>query len=175
MGWAGGLSLVPWHPGSAAWSLKFNDASCRLCQPAGTNELEMPKGWGTWISGTCGGKAVRTMKRNARERGHQACRSSSMLWRAPPPHHPPPFPYFITHCWATGPCQMFYFQLFKFWPAFSLATVHEEQKWGTGWWEGDEISINTSTDAGIDKKVRGREGVVYCVALWKRKERFNPF
>lgn len=38
--------------------------------------------------------------------------SPASLWRAPQ------FPYFITHCWLTRPCQMFYFQLFKFWPAF---------------------------------------------------------
>lgn len=36
--------------------------------------------------------------------------------------------------------------------------MHEEQKWGMRWWGGDEISINTSTDAGIDKKAGEGEG-----------------
>lgn len=55
--------------------------------------------------------------------------------------------------------------------------MHEEQKWGMGWWGEDEISINTSTDAGIDKKTGGVGGggvFVYCVALRESKERFNP-
>lgn len=144
MGWAGGLSLVLWHPGSAVWSLKFNDASCRLCQPAGTNELAMPKEWGTWMLGTCSEKAVRMVRWNARERGHQACRGSGVLWRAPPPHHPPPFPYFITYCWATGPCQMFYFQLFKFWPAFRMPLCMKNR---SGVWGGGEGTRFQSTPA----------------------------
>lgn len=52
----------------------------------------------------------------------------------------PQFPYFITHRWLTRPSQMFYFQLFKFWPAFlswmqkwkkkAISTKHTCQRWG---------------------------------------------
>lgn len=46
--------MVPWHPGCVALGLKFNDASCRLRQPAGTNELAVPeeRERGTWMPGT---------------------------------------------------------------------------------------------------------------------------
>lgn len=35
-GWSGSGTAVPWL------GLKFNDASCRLCQPGGTNDLALP-------------------------------------------------------------------------------------------------------------------------------------
>lgn len=44
------------------------------------------------------------------------------LWRVPQ------FPYFITHCWLTRPSQMFYFQLFKFWPAFPTVDAKKERE-----------------------------------------------
>lgn len=46
--------------------------------------------------------------------------------------------------------------------------MHEEQKWSAVWWGGDEISINTSTDARIDKKA---EGGLFIVLLSERAKR----
>lgn len=41
-GQTGGLCLARRYPRTVVLGLKFNDASCRLCQPGGTNDLAVP-------------------------------------------------------------------------------------------------------------------------------------
>lgn len=81
--------------------------------------------------------------------GRVPWRDSSSLWRVTPP--PPHFHISLHTAERQSPSQMFYFELFKFWPAFSCFCLWRRRKRWRGFNQQKQHRCQLSwKDAGVD-------------------------